>query len=193
MNVTIDGQKFGLDLSRMHMIGELVELIKATIDPDSIITSLSLDGRPLSDADWKTSLSAFAGRTLEVSTGGKDAYINERLRAADAYLGQIAAQFSEVSQLYLNGAAEEANRRFGMPLNDLVAFVDWYASVLAMAPEKFGVQQDEYRKRIEAIKETCDSIVQQQMFQAWFIVGETLRTKLIPALEELAQFCRTIN
>jgi hypothetical protein len=192
ITVKVDGQPFAADISQIRTMGELVELIKATIDPDTIITSLMLEGRSLSDTDWRLPLSAQKPGTLEVSTGDKSVYLTERLKAADSYLEKIIEGFSTAANLYSAKSVEDANRKLASTVEDLLAFVNWYASLLAMDDTKVQMREGEFDGRIRQIKTICDSMLQQQMFHSWAILGETLQNNLKPELERLREFCQSM-
>jgi hypothetical protein len=192
ITVKVDGQPFAADISQIRTMGELVELIKATIDPDTIITSLTFEGRSLSDTDWRLPLNAQKPSTLEVSTGDKSVYLAERLNAADSYLGNIIEGFSSAASLYNAKSVDDANRKFASTVEDLLAFVNWYASMLAMDDTKAQMREGEFDARIRQIKSICDSMLQQQMFHSWAILGDTLQNKLKPELERLREFCQSV-
>ena len=82
IQVHIDGSPLQADIGAMNTMGDLIELVKATIDPDTIITSVEFNGQALSDGDWSMPLSAQRGRTLEIRTGTKRAYVYERITLA---------------------------------------------------------------------------------------------------------------
>ena len=58
--ITVNGQDAGTRAEGLSNMGEVIELLKSMIDPEHMITSITLDGRELSDADWNASTGQFA-------------------------------------------------------------------------------------------------------------------------------------
>ena len=44
--------------------------------------------------------------------------------------------------------------------------------------------------RVTEITETCKRICQQQLYQSWWALGETLEKELEPQLDRLEDFCK---
>lgn len=189
ISVKVDNQDFITDIGELKTMGDLIELIKATIDPDCIITSLTLAGEPLKDSDWRVPLSVHGEGVLEVTTGDKNEYLSDRLATAENYLSQIIDEFARASELYRSGSVDEANTTLATAVDDLLAFVNWYLALLSVKPEQVASQIQEFDSQIREIKDVCEQLLQQQMFQSWVILGETLQSRLEPQLMKLKSFC----
>lgn len=190
ITIMVDGQVLPADASSMRTMQDLVELIKATIDPDKIITSLTLEGAVLSDADWQGALTMHRGKTLEVSTGRKQEYLVGRLNSASDYLSRIIAGFEKAGESYRNGDSDGGNSALATSVDDLLAFINWYMALLSIDADRLVGPINEFNDHILGVQETCEQLLQQQMFQSWWALGETLRAKLEPKLAALQQFCQ---
>ncbi|MEI7489443.1 MAG: hypothetical protein WCJ72_18910, partial [Chryseobacterium sp.] len=45
-------------------------------------------------------------------------------------------------------------------------------------------------KQVIEIGEVCQKICQQQLYQSWWALGETIEKELEPKLDQLETFCR---
>ena len=52
VSVRINGTDSSIGANNDLKIADLIELIKASIDPEHMITGIMLDGRDLSDDEW---------------------------------------------------------------------------------------------------------------------------------------------
>ncbi len=189
ITVNVDGQPFSADVTQVRSMADLIELVKTVIDPDSIIVSLALDGKPLSDADWRMPLNGQTKSQLEICTGNPELYVRERLEGAASYLTEIIDEFSLSSASYLTAVYESGNQKLAKAVHDLGAFVNWYSSLLGINPAQYASASQDFESRIRQIKLICDQLVQQQMFQSWILLGETIKSRLVPELEKLRAFC----
>jgi hypothetical protein len=46
---------------------------------------------------------------------------------------------------------------------------------------------------VEDIAECCKRICQQQLYQSWWALGETIEKELEPKLDKLEDFCRSFR
>ncbi len=189
IDVKVDGQNFTADMGSVGTMGDLVELVKASIDPDTIITQMVLEGKPLADDDWRSPLHSHGSATLEIATGEKEKYLLERMATAESYLAQIIEEFSQVAGDYSDGKSDEANTMLAVAVDDLLAFVNWYLTLLSVEPVRMQTEIEAFNVHIMSTQEICQQLLQQQMFQSWWALGETIGAKLIPELESLKQFC----
>lgn len=189
ITVQVDGTAMLTEIGDMKTLGDLVELIKATIDPDAIITSLSFGGDVLNDRDWVSPLVTHTGRTLEVTTGSKRTFLADRLKTAEFFIDQIISEFLEASSLYQNGNFEKGNSSFATAVEDLLAFVNWYNSLLLVDEQGMQSQLAEFENHVNVIKKTCEQLLQQQLYQSWWVLAETVKTRLKPLLDDLRAYC----
>lgn len=181
MNVQLNGQPFVAGIAAVRTMGELVELIKTTIDPETIITSIQIDGRELSDNDWRVPLSGHSGQQLSINTGSRRAYVMERLAQAPLMIDDIAKQFNRVKEEFHSGASVKGNSNLLSAVKDLKAFIDWYSTLLQMLGD--ANEQQRFNNSVKALTDVCEQLLQQQLYRAWWAMGETIEQKLKPALE----------
>ena len=191
LNVTVDNANFSKHIDGMKTMGELVEYIKATIDPDSIITAIDLQGKPISEEIWHMPLTAHQHSTLTVTTGDKYDYLVYRLSTAEAYIDRIADGFKDAGMLYGQRSAISANQLLSQTIEDLLAFLSWYMSVLTIESEVLSQQIDEFNFVVNQMQDVCEVIHQQQLFNNWSSLGKTLEEKLEPVLQEMKKLCRS--
>jgi hypothetical protein len=189
LSVTVDQQPFAFNTGDIRTVTQLVEYLKATIDPDRVITGLSFSGAPLSEVDWVTPLSMHGGKTLEVYTGSKEGFVRDRLGAAADYVRQIAQHFATASGLLRSNQANSGNLQLSGAVKDLSAFLGWYASVVALEPQALDELNQEFHRQIEDINATCEVLVQMQLAQSWPAIGEIVHQRLHPQLQKLQGLC----
>ena len=187
--VNVNGKPLGADVSAIRTMGELIELVKVTIDPDVIIAGLSLNGRELTEADWRSTLASLGDATLDVVTGSKEGFLNDRLEVASIYIDRIRDEFSKVQQLFRQGVTADSHSKLGAAVQDLKAFVDWYETLVQMMPGDSSQFRDTFHEQVRRITDVCEQILQQQLYRAWWALAETIERKLDPELDRLKGFC----
>ncbi len=189
MVVKINGRETPINTSGVQKMTDLVELIKTLIDPAHIITSLLIDGRELEEHEWTCSLSQFSTNIIEVETGDPEEYVFKRLSAAPDIISNCYNAFRNARKDFQAGSMQTANRKLLSAVNTLREFFSWYATLLELLAEDkrrmFDIN-DEVRK----LSETCKGICQQQLYQSWWAIGETLEKELEPQLDRLEDACR---
>lgn len=191
MRVIVDGKEMFSEVGDVRTMGDLVELVKASVDPDSVITAMTLDGENLSDADWRTPLSLIPKQVFEISTGSREQYISERMLKAEGYAAQVIESFARTSDLYLSGEIESANRKMASAVDDLLAFVNWYMNLLSMDADEMKDFIAKFNESVEKVHVVCEEVLQQQLYQSWAVLGGTLRDRLLPELMVIRDLCRS--
>jgi hypothetical protein len=187
LQIMVDKTELKLEISRMRTMGELVEYIKSSIDPDTIILSLTRDEEPLTDNDWSVPLNSFGESKVEITTGSKMEFVQDRLRMSESIVDQIYESFTDLSKLFKHGMENQAHDSFAHSLNDLNAFVGWLYSVFSVDAELFGKEILEFEGLVEDLKMICVDIQRYQMQQAWWNVGDVLDLKLLSNLEQMKE------
>lgn len=194
IQVKIDGQIFEAGVAQVKTMPDLIELIKANIDPDSILVSLLINGNGLSESDWQLPLTLQSGNVLEVLTGSKASYLSERLKISGNLLEQISNSFNNASNALSESRAVEGSQALQLAVADLKAFVEWFRAVLELLPESEWSQElSAYDNQVSGIGSTCEQIFQQQIYQSWWAMGQLIETKLCPQLNALKQNCQVFQ
>ncbi|MFN8388680.1 MAG: hypothetical protein U0136_00145 [Bdellovibrionota bacterium] len=189
INIQVDGSALQVDLGGIKTMGDLLELVKSSIDPDTMITAIEFNGQTLSDSDWTLPLNQQTGRTLEISTGTKRAYLSERFAASASILDEIIKEFAAAGDSYRSGSSPDGNAKLSQAVEDLGAFVNWYSSLLSMDPESYVQQTNAYNDQVDGLQKICEQILQQQLYNSWWVLAETIKTRLNPKLEEIRGLC----
>jgi hypothetical protein len=187
LQIMVDNTELKLEISRMRTMAELVEYIKSSIDPDTIILSLTRDELPLSDNDWSVPLTSFGESKVEVMTGSKMEFVQDRLKMSESLVDQIYESFTDLSKLFKHGMEDQAHEPFAHSLNDLNAFVGWLYSVFSVDAELFGDEIIEFEGIVDDLKKICVDIQRYQMQQAWWNIGDVLDLKVISNLEQMKE------
>ena len=76
-------------------------------------------------------------------------------------------------------------------VNELKAFFEWYGTMVELIPEE---KRDQFSmtEKVEMISDTCKKICQQQLYQSWWALGETLEKELEPELDDVESFCKKV-
>lgn len=187
--VKINGSDAQLGFGPGTRFTELVELIKAFIDPEHIITDLRIDGRDVSDAAWGSTLSQIGTVIVEVDTGPVAEYVRTKMAVAPALLNDLYMQFRSARKLFQTGSAFQGNQELAKAVNTARAFFEWYATMLQLVPTEERSQYD-IEKQVTDIGESCKKICQQQLYQSWSSVGETIEKEIEPKIDTLESYCR---
>lgn len=185
--VILDNAEVNFEFSRLRTVGELIEYIKTSIDPDAIILSLTKDDEPLNDSDWMMPLQAFNESRFDITTGSKNDFIKQRLEMVDDLIEELYLNFSEIIKLFKHGAEQEAHEPFSATLNDLNAFVGWLHSIYSVDEETFQLEASQYEKVIEDLKIACVDIQSYQIQQSWWNLGDVLDLKVLSILEQIKE------
>jgi hypothetical protein len=191
--VRLNGSEFTAPVSGLRNIAEVVELIKASIDPDSIIVDLQLNGKALQEPDWQSSLAAHQTSVLEVVTGGKEEFVADRLAKSPEIVDMVLNRFQDARNSFTTGNVSAGNTALGGALRDLRAFLDWYNTVLQMMPAHWQSHKDSFLSQISTLNKTCEEMMQQQLYQSWWAIGETIQNKLAPQLGDLKRLCTRLG
>ena len=191
ISVRINGEDSKINSSGMSKINEIVELIKTTIDPDHMITAIKLDGRDLDDNDWTVNTSQFGTAILEVETGAPNDFVNARIKMAAEIVQACFFEFRDARKTFQSGSMTEGNQKLAKAVNTLRSFFAWYSTLLELVPADRRAQF-EINDQVSAISEICKRICQQQLYQSWWALGETIAKELEPKLDGLEDHFRKV-
>ena len=189
--ILINGQVVEFNLARARKFTELLELIKSTIDPEEMITAITIDGRELSDSEWEQEVSQFECDNLEILTGSPDSYVGERLQDASRVVRSCFFEFRDARKGFQDGDNIVGNKRLKVAVDTLRAFFDWYGTLTQLVSETKRKTLD-ITPQVTDIADTCKKICQQQMYQSWWALGESLEKELEPKLDKLEDACRRV-
>ena len=191
--VRINGEESGVNGSTLAKLTDLIELVKSEIDPEHIITGILIDGRELEDADWVAQLSRYNETTiLEIQTATPSEFVSTRMRTAADVVSRCFFKVRDARKGFQTGDHVDGNRKLVEAVKTLKAFVDWYGSILAVTPAEERTRYDN-KADVDKIAATCTQICQQQLYQSWWALGETLQSQLEPELDKLEDTCRKFN
>lgn len=188
MIIKINGKETPINTSGVQRVTDLIELIKSMIDPTHMITAILINGRELDEQEWTGTISQFEAAVLEIETGEPETYVYRRLATAPEIIGQCFMSFREARKNFQNGNMQVANRKLLAAVNTLREFFSWYATLLELLSEDKRKKFD-ITALVTKISETCKTLCQQQLYQSWWAIGETLRQELEPELDQLEDFC----
>ena len=84
---------------------------------------------------------------------------------------------------------QAGNQNLIKAVNTLQAFFQWYSSMVVLLPPEER-QAWKIEDQVNELSDTCKRICQQQLYQSWWALGETIKTQLEPQLDKLEDFCR---
>lgn len=188
--VRVNGEQTTVASQAATKIADLIELIKATIDPDQMIVKVLLDGRDLEEKDWTTNPNQLETAILEIETDSIERYVSSRLIDAPLIIGKCYTEFRSARKGFQSGDMAGGNRQMIEAVNALKAFFEWYGTLLQLVPEERQRKLD-ITTHVEDIAETCKKICQQQLYQSWWALGETIEKELEPKLDRFEDDVRT--
>jgi len=189
IRVKINGSEAELAMQSVARFGDLLELIKTHIDPEHMITAIAIDGRDLTDEEWTGTVAMIPGDTLEVWTGEPDLYVADKMQDASGVVRSCLLEFQDARKEFQGGNSVDGNVRLKKAVDTLKAFFEWYGTLLQLVSEDKRGKMD-ITTQVVDISETCKKICQQQMYQSWWALGESLEKDLEPKLDHLESACR---
>lgn len=189
IKLEINGTRREEDLSAYGTLAEMLEFVKSQIDPDLIMTNILFDGSDITESEWISPLATNLERVLQIQTGTKKEYINERLSTAPTLVEQISVEFGNAGKDFYAGANVDANNKLSLAVKDLGAFVRWYNSLLTM-DNNLETQLKAFIDQVSSLQGICEQLHKQQMVQSWWGAGDTISHKLRPKLNEIKNYCQ---
>lgn len=188
-SVMINGQESAVAAAGLATVADLIELIKTSIDPEHMITGITVDGKELSDSDWSASPSRFGTSIIEVETNTPEEFVSDRLGKASYVVNACYMDFRDARKSFQEGDMQSGNKKLAKAVNTLQAFFEWFGTMIGLVPE---VDRPKYNidEQVRPISEVCKTICQQQLYQSWWALGETIEKELEPKLDKLEDFCR---
>lgn len=187
--IKINGQEAEINAGGVPRITDLIELIKASIDPAHIITAIRIDGHDLSDQDWQSSVSQYTTSVLEIETGTPEAFVADRILHAAEVVRACYIQFRDARKRFQEGNMLEGNKFLAQAVNTIRSFFEWYGTISELYSDQQKRDLD-INQRVLELSEVCQRICQQQLYQSWWALGETIAKDLEPKLDELEDFFR---
>lgn len=189
VSVRINGEDAPFATTGLLKISDIVELIKANIDPEHMITAILIDGRDFKDEDWTASTGKYGTAIIEVETGTPEAFVNERMAQSSGVVRNCYMQFREARKSFQDGDMNTGNQKLVNAVGTAKAFFEWYGTILELVPVDKRPYYD-ISPQVTEITTICKSICQQQLYQSWWALGETLEKELEPRLDKLEDHMR---
>jgi hypothetical protein len=189
LRVAINGRCVEMNLNNVPRFTDLLELVKAQIDPEHMITAITIDGRELNDEEWGYTMQQLQGDTLAIETGHPEVYVAEKMQDASRVVRSCFFEFRDARKGFQDGDTVSGNKRLKVAVDTLKAFFDWYGTLvqLVSGPKR---EKLDISPQVLEISETCKKICQQQQYQSWWALGESLEKDLEPKLDKLEDACR---
>jgi len=189
LRVRINGEYTDVNCSSVPRFTDLIELLKVSIDPEHMITSILIDGREFSDEEWSQNTAQLAGEVLDIQTGQPETYVADRIQDASRVVRSCFFEFRDARKGFQDGDMITGNKRLKSAVDTLRAFFEWYGTLLQLVPTPKRSELD-ITPQVQEISETCKKICQQQLYQSWWALGESLEKELEPKLDKLEDVCR---
>lgn len=189
VSVLVDGEEHFAGQSGARSMDELIELVKASIDPDAMITGILLSGQKLSDQDWTRPVMTMNGETLEIITGTKEDFVQERLATSPEVVQHLISLLEETANLFEVSASFEGSEKFKKAIDEFQAFLGWFSTLFSLKPVALDGKEDAFVTIVTALTTTSEELLQQQLHQSWWAISETIRRTLIPQLREMEAYC----
>ena len=191
IRVRVNGNYADIPMANVPRFTDLIELVKSQIDPDHMITSLLIDGRELTDDEWNQNVAMLGGDTLDVTTGHQEVNVADRMQDASRVVRSCFYEFRDARKGFQDGDTVTGNKRLKVAVDTLKAFFEWYGTLVQLVSETKRERLDISPQVLE-ISESCKKICQQQLYQSWWALGESLEKDLEPKLDKLEDACRRV-
>jgi hypothetical protein len=191
--VRVNGSEAPVASNPGMRVTDLVELIKNSIDPAHMVTTVKVNGGELEAEEWDYALDKFGPTPIfEFDTGTPGDYVKARVQIAPMLIQAIYMGFRDARKSFQSGDMQSGNKAIFEAVNDLKAFLEWYHSLCELVKE---TDQNAFSitTPVEEITTVCKKICQQQLYQSWWALGETIAKELEPALDRLEDFFRKLG
>ncbi len=189
VSVLVNGSDSQFPATTLQKLPELIEFIKTSIDPSHMITAIRIDGRELDEQDWSASLGQYETAILEVETDTPESFVASRIEKSPEVVRSMFLLFRESRKGFQGGDMQLGNRRMIEAVNTARAFFEWYNSLLSLMP-KDRQHLFDINPQVKDISEVCKKLSQQQLYQSWWALSETLEKELEPKLDSLEECLR---
>lgn len=189
VKIRINGQETPFNVSGISKVTDLIELIKAVIDPEHMISAFLLNGRELQEHEWTGMISQLGTAVFDVETSTPEVYVGSRLSQAPELASTCYYQFRESRKQFQEGKTVDANKTLVLAVGTLKEFFTWYATIIELlTPERRKLV--DLNEQMNGITEVCKKICQQQLYQSWWALGESIKNELEPKLDSLEDACK---
>ena len=185
IHIKLNDNEFNVPMQGVSTLGELVEYVKSSIDPDTIIVSLTKDDQPLSEIDWRNPISLQSEMTLNFMTGSKTDFIKDRLDLGVELIKSFEEKIDICSQAFKQLRVHTANKEFSVFIDDLNAFVTWLHSIYSMDEGKYERELIAYNEIVIKLEKVCVTLQDKQMSSSWWALGDTLLNQMLPLIHEM--------
>ena len=189
IQVRINGEESMLKGDKLSKVSDLIELIKTSIDPEHMITEIKLDGKDLPENSWFSSVSSLGTSILEIDTDSPQNYVDDKIRQAPLALQTCYSQFRDARKSFQEGKSKLANQKLVKAVETLNIFFKWYSFIFALMNNN-QKSKFEINAYTEDILSTCKSICEQQLYQSWWAISESIEKQLEPKIDKLENFFR---
>ena len=189
VQVAINGEPFSVAEASFATLEDLLQHIKSQLPADQVVSSVQLEGNVVRGAQWRRD-PANEGGALEVQTVDKNQYLRGRLASAESFLVQIQQSFSQTIHQLRQSDSSDANTALARAVDDLLAFVQWYLSLLALDATQLAEQIEQFYQAVDRLQAVCEDLVEPQMYKSAVVLAEKLESQLQPAIESCQQLCR---
>lgn len=187
IHVKINENELNIPSQGLNTLGELVEYVKSSIDPETIIVSLTKNDQPLSDLDWRNPLTSQVDMRLSFTTGSKSTFIKERFQLGADILSNFKDKIEICAQSFKQLRVHSANKEFGTFVSDLNAFVSWMHSIYLLDQEKYSDDISTYSNYVNQLEQICIALQNQQITSSWWALGDSLINKLLPLVKNIEE------
>jgi len=189
IRIRINGTETPFNLSGIQRVTDLIELIKAVIDPAHMISRIFFNDRELQDHEWSGTITQMGEGVFEIDTEFPEVYVGSRLRDAGSIVNTCYMQFRDSRKLFQDSRMTDGNKALVEAVNTLKEFFNWYCTMVSILPEdkRGGLDLTE---QMNSLAEVCKRICQQQLYQSWWALGESIKMDLEPKLDQLEDTVR---
>ena len=171
---------------------QLLSLVKAAIPGDEVVTSASFNGRAIDFDLWQALASELSGE-LQFVTANKMEHLRRQIPAAARYLDQIEANLRNSVANLRSGDFAAGNSLLATSVDELLAFIKWYLSLLQMDPEYLQQELLSFSELVSSLQRSCEALVTPHMNSSWTSVAELVESELLDKLIDLRSMAFTLS
>lgn len=192
MKIKLDGEPLEVNVPNNIIMEDLILLIRDTyIDPVLMISAILLNGMELREEDWLVPIATLRGE-LEFSSDTPQNYIKERFANSVIAIATCYSVFRNARKSFESGDNVDGSRKLIDGVKALQAFVDWYKVILQLIDEsirsEFSIEPE-----IQSLLKAANQVVDYQLHQSFWAIGETLKNGMEPALDTLENRLRQLQ
>ena len=203
MKVLVNGQEKKMNLSEAITVSDALDVVsKGELQCNHLVTEVMVNGKSLSLEDDKEAegIACDQVESLAVTSCTSSELLQESLKEALAYVGEMLPLVSKTAEFYRQGKAHEANQAYGQCLEAVQRLLKSGVVIkTAMALLREDIELDHFMvlEGKGGVLELFEGMLEAQSSHDWVLLADMLEYEITPLLKQwskdLGDFQKTLS